>query len=45
MQAEAQAAGITRKQFLDTHNNPLNYRPELSSSNRSHALEDKSNLF
>lgn len=32
--------GITRKQFLDEHNNPDHYRPELPSSNRSHKGED-----
>jgi hypothetical protein len=31
--------GIDRKQFLNEHNNPEHYRPELPSSNRSHAGE------
>ncbi|MGI9542389.1 MAG: HNH/ENDO VII family nuclease, partial [Cyclobacteriaceae bacterium] len=30
---------ISREQFLDEHNNPDHYRPELPSSNRSHADE------
>jgi RHS repeat-associated protein len=37
--AEAQAQGLTRKQFLDQHNDPTHYRPELPSSNRSHRGE------
>lgn len=37
--------GISRKQFLDEHNNPDHYRPELPSSNRSHAGEDPSDLY
>ena len=45
LQADAQTAGLTRKQFLDIHNDPRIYRPELPSSNRSHALEDMSDLF
>ena len=32
--------GISRKQFLDEHNDPSHYRPELPSYNRSHAGED-----
>ena len=28
------------KQFLDEHNNPAKYRPELPSSNRSHKGEN-----
>ncbi|MEV0274023.1 HNH/ENDO VII family nuclease [Hamadaea sp. NPDC050747] len=31
---------ITRKKFLDEHNDPSHYRPELPSSNQSHAGED-----
>jgi HNH/ENDO VII superfamily nuclease with conserved GHE residues len=45
IQAESQAAGISRQQFLDIHNDPKIYRPELPSSNRSHALEDMSDHF
>ena len=37
--------GITRKQFLDEHNNPSRYRPELPSSNRSHVCEDLTDLY
>ncbi|WP_078173729.1 GH-E family nuclease [Bacillus cereus] len=36
----AEERGITREQFLDEHNNPNHYRPELPSSNRSHKGED-----
>lgn len=45
IQAESRAAGISRKEFLDIHNDPKIYRPELPSSNRSHALEDMSDHF
>lgn len=45
MQAEAAQKGLTRKQFLDLQNDPKIYRPELPSSNRSHKLEDMSDLF
>ena len=31
---------ISRKEFLDEHNNLDHYRPELPSSNRSHKGED-----
>ncbi|WP_367987509.1 GH-E family nuclease [Vibrio sp. NTOU-M3] len=41
----AEERGISRKQFLDEHNNPNNYRPELPSSNRSHKGEDKTNSY
>ncbi|TWG97359.1 HNH/ENDO VII superfamily nuclease [Nocardioides sp. J9] len=41
----AEAHGWTRKQFLDWHNDPSHYRPELPSSNRSHRGEDMSDLF
>ena len=43
--ADAADRGISRKQFLDEHNNPLHYRPELPSSNRSHQGEDASDEF
>ncbi|WP_236686938.1 HNH/ENDO VII family nuclease, partial [Ornithinibacillus contaminans] len=39
-QKSAQERGISRKQFLDEHNNPDHYRPELPSTNRSHKGED-----
>lgn len=42
---DAQERGISRKQFLDEHNNPNNFRPELPSSNRSHKGEDLTDLF
>lgn len=38
-------AFTTRKEFLDTMNDPSRYRPELPSSNRSHKGEDHSNDF
>jgi hypothetical protein len=34
--------GLTRKMFLDEHNDPTHYRPELPSSNRGHSLEGDS---
>jgi RHS repeat-associated protein len=39
-QQSAEERGISRKEFLDEHNNPNHYRPELPSSNRSHRGED-----
>jgi predicted ribonuclease toxin of YeeF-YezG toxin-antitoxin module len=44
-QKSAANRGIDRKQFLDEHNNPSNYRPELPSSNRSHAVEDMTDIY
>ena len=41
----AQQRGITRKQFLDEHNDPSHYRPELPSSNRNHKGEDHSDDY
>ncbi|MDP3549726.1 MAG: HNH/ENDO VII family nuclease [Novosphingobium sp.] len=38
-QQDAMKRGIKRKQFLDEHNNPKHYRPELPSTNRGHSLE------
>ena len=35
----ARARGITRKQFLNEHNDPSHYRPELPTSNQGHATE------
>ena len=35
-QKSAQERGITREQFLNEHNDPSHYRPELPSSNRNH---------
>ncbi|WP_257350216.1 T7SS effector LXG polymorphic toxin [Pseudalkalibacillus decolorationis] len=39
-QQSATERGISRKEFLDEHNNPDHYQPELPSSNRSHQGED-----
>ncbi|MGE7602400.1 T7SS effector LXG polymorphic toxin [Peribacillus sp. NPDC097675] len=39
-QQSAMERRITRKEFLDEHNNPDHYRPELPSTNRSHKGED-----
>ena len=40
------ARGISRKQFIEECNDPRLYRPELPSSNRSHAGETvKENLY
>ena len=36
---------ITRKQFLDEHNDLSHYRPELPNSNRSHKGEDFSSRY
>ncbi|MCH6189352.1 GH-E family nuclease [Paenibacillus polymyxa] len=41
----AKERGISRKQFLDEHNNPDHYRPENPSSNRSHKDEDHSDVY
>jgi hypothetical protein len=41
----AHERGISREQFLDEHNDPSHYRPELPSSNRSHRAEDASDDF
>lgn len=43
--ASAQERGIPRSQFLDEHNNPSHYRPELPKSNRSHLGEDKTGFY
>jgi predicted ribonuclease toxin of YeeF-YezG toxin-antitoxin module len=44
-QQDAANRGIDRKQFLDEHNNPRSYRPELPSSNRSHMGEAADDIF
>ena len=44
-QESAQRRGLTRKEFLDEHNNPEHYRPELPSSNRSHKGESKTENY
>ncbi|WP_282606546.1 HNH/ENDO VII family nuclease [Pelagibius sp. Alg239-R121] len=41
----AQDRGISRETFLDEHNTPSSYRPELPSSNRSHRGEDKTGSY
>ena len=41
----AQRRGISREQFIDEHNNPEHYRPELPSSNRSHRGEDHTDTY
>lgn len=41
----AEERGLTRKEFLDEFNQASHYRPELPSSNRSHAGEIKSDLY
>jgi RHS repeat-associated protein len=37
--ADAEAQGMSRADFLNQHNDPTHYRPELPSSNRSHRGE------
>ena len=44
-QESAAQRGIDRKQFLDEHNNPGKYQPELPSSNRSHRGEDMTDTY
>ncbi|WP_446091360.1 RHS repeat-associated core domain-containing protein [Acinetobacter sp. 1124_18A] len=44
-QQSAQQRGISRPQFLNEHNEPSHYRPELPSSNRSHRGEDMTNTY
>lgn len=44
-QVSAADRGISRQQFLDEHNNPDHYRPELPSSNHGHQAEDHSNSW
>ncbi|WP_436666677.1 HNH/ENDO VII family nuclease [Priestia koreensis] len=39
-QQSAMERGISRKEFLNEHNDPNHYIPELPSSNRSHKGED-----
>ena len=41
----AEQRQISREQFLDEHNNPSHYRPELPGPNRSHRGEDASDDF
>ena len=44
-QRSAEERDIDRDQFLDEHNDPTHYRPELPFSNRSHAGEDKTDDY
>jgi predicted ribonuclease toxin of YeeF-YezG toxin-antitoxin module len=44
-QASARERGIPRDQFLDEHNDPSHYRPELPSSNRGHDGEDMTDNY
>lgn len=44
-QESAKERQISRKEFLDEHNNPDHYRPELPSSNRSHKGESKTENY
>ena len=44
-QESARERQISRKEFLDEHNNPEHYRPELPSSNRSHKGESKTENY
>jgi predicted ribonuclease toxin of YeeF-YezG toxin-antitoxin module len=44
-QISAKERDISREEFLDEYNDPDNYRPELPSSNRSHAGEDMTDNY
>lgn len=44
-QESAARRGISRKEFLDEHNNPEHYRPELPPSNRSHKGESRTENY
>jgi RHS repeat-associated protein len=44
-QESANQRGITRKEFLNEHNNSDHYQPELPSSNRNHASEDATSTY
>lgn len=44
-QISASERNITRQEFLDEYNDPSKYRPELPSSNRSHAGELMTNEY
>ena len=41
----AEERGISREQFLNEHHTSSHFRPELPSSNRSHAAEDLTDNF
>ena len=44
-QQSAMKRGISREEFLDEHNNPYHYRPELPGSNLSHKGEDMTEQY
>jgi hypothetical protein len=44
-QQSAMKRGISREEFLDEHNNPYHYRPELPGSNQSHKGEDMTEQY
>jgi predicted ribonuclease toxin of YeeF-YezG toxin-antitoxin module len=44
-QESSRQRGITRKEFLNEHNNSDHYQPELPSSNRNHASEDSTSTY
>ena len=44
-QTLARKHSMKRTEFLDHYNNPRIYRPELPSSNRSHWLENKTDIY
>jgi hypothetical protein len=44
-QQSAQERKITRREFLDEHNNPEHYQPEMPSSNRCHKNENKTDHY
>lgn len=44
-QESAERRGISREEFLDEHNNPEHYRPELPKSNMSHKGESKTENY
>jgi len=44
-QQSARDRDIDRDQFLDEHNNPDNFRPELPNSNRGHRGEDMTDTY
>ena len=43
--ASAEQRGISRGQFLDEHNDPSHYRPELPSSNECHLGEEPTDEY
>lgn len=44
-QQSAQNRGINRADFLNEHNNPQHYRPELPASNQSHSVEGPPDVY